>query len=284
MVSSHTFCAGRSWRGVGDGASRTLSVTISQPAFPLPTAGPDFGSWSMESSRNPTIRLPHLEILTIHEHVSLSWFFGCLELPQLQNLTFYTCFNPLPTDKASILILLDQIGAQSTKFTTNAQKFTTGDFVSCLELLPRLIHLVISSASQYTQTWDMPRYDAVATLNDIALARMTHSLPPNEDSDSLVPMLQCLEAHVDVEFSDTALRAFVLSRQSQSKLTSLPGRGKLRRVSIDFSRAQEINILPKLAEFIENGLEVSLSYTKKAGTGPFSPLEGLPVERVSRCL
>lgn len=48
----------------------------------------------------PSIRLPHLETLTIHErvHVWLSWFFGRLELPQLRNLTFYTYLNPVPTD------------------------------------------------------------------------------------------------------------------------------------------------------------------------------------------
>ncbi|KAJ7221292.1 hypothetical protein GGX14DRAFT_694665 [Mycena pura] len=82
------------------------------------------------------------------------------------------------------------------------------------------------------------------------------------------PRLQDLTLKDCTSISDETLRDFIISRMRDG------AHSKMRRIVVRFPRAMEVDIMPDLREFVENGLQVELHYYL-LGSPEFSPWAGL---------
>ncbi|KAJ7221294.1 hypothetical protein GGX14DRAFT_669313 [Mycena pura] len=82
------------------------------------------------------------------------------------------------------------------------------------------------------------------------------------------PRLQDLILNDCTCISDETLRDFIISRMRDG------AHSKMRRIVVWFSRAMEVDFMPDLQEFVENGLQVELHY-HLLGSPQFSPWFGL---------
>jgi hypothetical protein len=96
-----------------------------------------------------------------------------------------------------------------------------------------------------------------ATLDDDVLRA-------SPDHPSFCPALQELEISHCRNVSDEALLHFIISR--------IP---KLKRVDVKFDRERQIDILPGLESFVDDGLKVSITHIPPPPQ-QFSPWQGLP--------
>jgi hypothetical protein len=100
----------------------------------------------------------------------------------------------------------------------------------------------------------------VTPLDDDVL----RALSVSPDHPSFCPALQELAITNCHNISDEALLHFIISR--------IP---TLKRVDVKFTRERQIDILPDLQSFVDDGLKVSITHISVA-LPRFSPWQGLP--------
>ncbi|KAF7376633.1 hypothetical protein MSAN_00080100 [Mycena sanguinolenta] len=178
-------------------------------------------------------------------------FLSHLSLPKLRDFKLDGLEDP--QDSAASADLLVSFLAASTCLETisiGSGTFSKSSLTNVLRGLPPTVcRLIIESRGRYSS--------ARVALDDDILATL--------EGSTLCPALQVLVvSSASCEMSDEALLRFIISRMPT-----------LRRVDIAFNREMQVDILPELQSFLENGLQISLAYTMPPPPN-FSPWMGLP--------
>ncbi|KAJ6456368.1 hypothetical protein C8R45DRAFT_576748 [Mycena sanguinolenta] len=173
---------------------------------------------------------------------------SCLSLPELRDFKLDGIEDFESTASADLISFL----AASTRLETISicsSTFSKSSLTNLLRGLPPTICRLDLIDSRYTLARVILDDDVLATL----------------EVSTLCPALQVLvissaSCH---EMSDKALLRLISSRMPI-----------LRRVEIAFDREMQVDILPELQSFLEDGRQISLAYTPPSHN--FSPWMGLP--------
>ncbi|KAJ7933953.1 hypothetical protein B0H13DRAFT_687223 [Mycena leptocephala] len=180
-----------------------------------------------------------------------------LSLPDLRDFTLSGQGEPWTFNAGDSLVAplaastrLESIGIDSELFS----KSSLMEFFGGLPPTLKRLHI-----GDLVTMWQ-PAGVVMAALDDDTLAALSVS----PDHPSLCPALQELVISNCRNVSDEALLHFIISR--------MPA---LRRVDVNFDREREVDILPDLQSFVDDGLKVSITHISV--TPPqFSPWQGLP--------
>jgi hypothetical protein len=145
---------------------------------------------------------------------------------------------------------LESIGIDSELFS----KSSLMDFFRGLPPTVKCLHI-----GDLVTMWHPPDV-VMAALDDDTLAALSVS----PDHPSLCPALQELVISHCRNVSDEALLHFIISR--------MPA---LKRVDVKFDREKQVDILPDLQPFVDDGLKVSITQIS-VPPPQFSPWQGLP--------
>ncbi|KAJ7724950.1 hypothetical protein DFH07DRAFT_261913 [Mycena maculata] len=133
----------------------------------------------------------------------------------------------------------------------------TNSLLHTLALIPNLRRLLI-------------QLEPVGEFDSLFISLLNRPIP--EAGGILCPNLECIHLNLFHVMSDQALLDFIRTR-ADSSLGTAP---RLSRVRVVFQREQEIDIIPPLQRFIDEGLEVSLQYRKPQRVRrPYSPSDAL---------
>jgi hypothetical protein len=176
-----------------------------------------------------------------------------LSLPDLRDFTLSGLLIPPDSNTADSLQLVSSLAASSRLESISVDselfpKSTLMDFLRGLPPTVKRLHL--------GNMWQ-PAGIVAATLDDDVLRA-------SPDHPSFCPALQELEISHCRNVSDEALLHFIISR--------IP---KLKRVDVKFDRERQIDILPGLESFVDDGLKVSITHIPPPPQ-QFSPWQGLP--------
>ncbi|KAJ7933927.1 hypothetical protein B0H13DRAFT_686331 [Mycena leptocephala] len=190
-----------------------------------------------------------------------------LSLPDLRDFTLHGSMGPYgPTEPHGSVSTVDSPLSSlvpSTRLESiriDSDLFSKSSLMDFLRSLPptvRNLHL-----TEMTRTWRPYGVDVEETFDDDVLGALSVS----PDHPSLCPALQELEISHCRNISDEALLHFIISR--------IP---TLKRVVAQFDREKQIDILPGLQSFVDDGLKVSITHIS-AVLPRFSPWQGLPDE------
>ncbi|KAJ7661523.1 hypothetical protein DFH06DRAFT_1471951 [Mycena polygramma] len=210
----------------------------------------------IESSPPVELKFLHTFELGCENLSALTHILEGLSLPELRDFRLHGQIDAQGTPSVARVFAL---WTKLENLEIDSNSFSKSSLLESLRALPpTLRRLSIHDLLRHPQS-------TVTPLDDDTLAVLT---PKSGLSAPPCPALQTLLMDYCSLITDAALLRFITPRMDQA-------RPALKRVDVRFNRDMSLDIRPSLQPFIENGLDVSITYNPPFPVR-FSPWKGLP--------
>ncbi|KAJ6526945.1 hypothetical protein DFH09DRAFT_1328277 [Mycena vulgaris] len=216
-------------------------------------------------SSHPVIQLSFLYSFELHCVGSMTtskYLLPRLSAPELEDFILIRSpdlHGPIETEASAPLAHFLAASMHLERLRIDTCTFSKSSLLEILRSLPHTIQRLELDAS------NKRRVAIIPSLDDEVLSVLT---PASGFSPFCCPVLQELVIHHCYGISDAALLQFIAVRMHGGVPTTL------NRVTIQFDREMQLDILPSLRPFITTGRDVSITYLQVIPP-QFSPWQGL---------
>ena len=211
--------------------------------------------------------LPCLTFLSLQGNfISCSQLFGSIKAPSLQVLDYHGYF-PSVSEEFGLLNFFQNNNSLKT-LRLDHHHFTESNVLKYYTLIPSVTHLVLGPSPKWSRSpsWSYiysdPPHDAYPRYIDFnTLHEFRHQYSIDSAPTLLFPSLETFEAYGFSGVTDAMLLEFIKARIDATK--SNTGVSKLKKVLVEFSRAEQTDIVPEALAYAQEAginLELNLKY------------------------